>query len=136
LVRVLALLRLASTKLLTYSHAKLLATLNSLYAKTREKVLGNKHPGTLISIANLASTYSNQGRWKEAEQLQVQVVETVKRVLGDEHPHTLSSMASLTITYWKQGRWKEAKALFVQVTGTRKSEIGEKHPNMLANINN
>src|SRR3954469_21221439 len=29
--------------------------------------LGAEHPDTLTSMANLASTYRNQGRWKEAE---------------------------------------------------------------------
>ncbi|KAF6781030.1 Kinesin light chain 5, partial [Colletotrichum sojae] len=29
-----------------------------------------EHPSTLTSMANLASTYMNQGRWKEAEELQ------------------------------------------------------------------
>jgi hypothetical protein len=42
-------------------------------------VLGEEHPSTLTSIANLASTYGNQGRWKEAE----------------EHPDTLTSMINL-----------------------------------------
>jgi hypothetical protein len=41
-------------------------------------------------MANLASTYWNQGRWTEAEKLDVQVMETRKTVLGPEHPDTLS----------------------------------------------
>ncbi|KAF2268799.1 hypothetical protein CC78DRAFT_454713, partial [Lojkania enalia] len=57
-------------------------------------------------MANLASTYRNQGQWKEAEELEVQVMETRKRVLKDEHPHTLTSMANLASTYRNQGRWK------------------------------
>jgi hypothetical protein len=39
--------------------------------ETRKTKLGEDHPDTLISIANLASTYRNQGRWEEAEQLEV-----------------------------------------------------------------
>jgi hypothetical protein len=66
-------------------------------------------------MANLAATYWNQGQWKEAEELEVQVMETRKRVLGDEHLHTLSSMANLAATYRIQGRWKEAEELEVQV---------------------
>ncbi|KAF4921131.1 Kinesin light chain 3 [Colletotrichum fructicola] len=48
--------------------------------KLRENILGEEHPSTLTSMANLASTYSNQGRWKEAEELEVRVMETRKRV--------------------------------------------------------
>jgi len=59
------------------------------------RVLGQEHPDTLSSMANLASTYRNQGRWKEAEGLELQVMETRKRVLGQEHPDTVASMANL-----------------------------------------
>jgi hypothetical protein len=48
-------------------------------AERRKKVLGAEHPDTLTSMANLASTYRNQGRWKEAEELDVQVMETSLR---------------------------------------------------------
>jgi hypothetical protein len=63
--------------------------------ETSSRVLGEDHPDTLTSIANLASTYRKQGRWKEAEELVVQVMETRKRVLGEEHPDTLTSMGNL-----------------------------------------
>jgi DNA repair protein RadC len=54
--------------------------------ETMKRVLGQEHPSTLTSMNNLASTYQNQGRWKEAEDLEVLVMETRKRVLGQEHP--------------------------------------------------
>jgi len=79
--------------------------------ETSKKVLGDKHPSTSTSIANLASTYRNQGRWTEAEKLQVQVMETSKKVLGDEHPSTSTSIANLALTYWNQRRWTEAEKL-------------------------
>jgi Tetratricopeptide repeat len=63
-------------------------------------VLGVEHPSTLISIADLATTYIYQGRSKEAEDLGVQVVDIKKRVLGVEHPDTLTSMANLAATFW------------------------------------
>ena len=75
-------------------------------------------------MANLASTYQNQGRWKEAEDLEVQVMETMKRVLGQEHPSTLTSMANLASTYRNQGRWKEAEDLEVQVIETKNEGVG------------
>jgi hypothetical protein len=52
----------------------------------------------------------NQGRWKEAEELQVQVLETSKRVLTDEHPDTLISMHNLASTLQSQARHEEAHA--------------------------
>lgn len=37
--------------------------------RVRVSLLGVEHPDTTRSMANLASTYSSQGRWKEAEKL-------------------------------------------------------------------
>ena len=46
----------------------------------RKKLLGAEHPHTLSSMANLAKTYSNLGKWNEAEQLNVQVMGMRKKV--------------------------------------------------------
>ena len=70
-------------------------------------------------IASLGQIYSEGGRWKEAEKLEVLVMETRKRMLGEEHPCTLNSMANLASTYWDQGRWKEAEELQVLEMETR-----------------
>lgn len=60
--------------------------------ETKKRILGPEHPDTLTSIVNLAATYKNQRKWKEAEELQVQLMETRKKVLG-VHPDTKTSMA-------------------------------------------
>ncbi|KAL5392945.1 hypothetical protein DPSP01_000636 [Paraphaeosphaeria sporulosa] len=78
----------------------------------------------------------SDGRYKEAEELFVQVMEMSKRVLGEEHPDTLLSMGNLASTYRNQGRWKEAEELSVQVMETRKRVLGEEHPDMLLSMGN
>jgi hypothetical protein len=95
-----------------------------------------EHLDTLTSMANMASTYQNQGRWKETEELKVQVLEKRKRVLGQEHPYTLTSMANLALTYRNQGRSKEAEELGVQVLEKRKSVVGQEHPDTLVSMSN
>jgi tetratricopeptide (TPR) repeat protein len=80
--------------------------------------------------------YWNQGRWKEAEELVVQIIETRKRESGPEHPDTLTSIANLATTYRNQGRWKEAEELGVQVIETRKRLLGQEHPSTLTSMNN
>jgi hypothetical protein len=64
---------------LTCSYTPSAASLRSRERPTG--ILWVRH-STPISMANLASIYDYQGRWKEAETLQVQVLETSKRVLG------------------------------------------------------
>jgi hypothetical protein len=84
-----------------------------LYA---EKVFPPINAGqrVIIFCFNTITLYSD-GRYKEAKELQVQVMETTKGVLGEEHPDTLTSMGNLASTYRNQGRWKEAEELQVQV---------------------
>jgi tetratricopeptide (TPR) repeat protein len=83
-----------------------------------------------------ANALLSDGRYNEAEELFVQVMETFKRVLGEEHPSTMSSMANLASTYRNQGRWKEAKELEMQVMETRKRVLGEEHPSTLSSMAN
>ena len=91
-------------------------------------MLGVEYPDMLASIANLPSTYSNQRRWKEAEELHVQVIETRKRVLGAEHPDTLASMANLAQIYHSQNQGRLALVLMADVVRLRSERIGVYHP--------
>jgi hypothetical protein len=84
-------------------------------------------------MANLAFTYSNQGQWKEAEGLFIQVMESRKRLLGEEHPDTLTSMANLASTYRNQEQWKEAEKLDVQVMKIRNTLPGRSNLGQGAN---
>ncbi|OAL56172.1 hypothetical protein IQ07DRAFT_498538, partial [Pyrenochaeta sp. DS3sAY3a] len=102
------------------------------------KILGPEHVDTLSSTAMAGIAAAIAGRWKEAEELElnVQVMETRERLLGEEHPDTLMSISNLASTYMNQGRWKEAEELFVQVMETRKRVLGEEHPSTLTSMNN
>jgi tetratricopeptide (TPR) repeat protein len=90
----------------------------------------------LALASKCATALYSDGRFEEAEGLQVQVMQTRKRVLTDEHPDTLLSMGDLALTYWNQGRWKEAEELFVQVMQTSKKVLTDEHPDMLLSIAN
>jgi len=50
--------------------------------ETRKRVLGEEHPDTLTSMANLAETYRNQEQWKEAKELEAQLMETKEKGAG------------------------------------------------------
>ncbi|KAM4066732.1 tetratricopeptide repeat domain-containing protein [Hirsutella rhossiliensis] len=107
------------------------------YGTFENREAGGRKPSRCrCSMANLAVTYGDQGRWKEAEPLEVQVMEMSKRVLGEEHPDTLSSMANLAATYRDQGRWKEAEPLEVQVMEMSKRLLGEENPDTLSSMAN
>ena len=74
----------------------------------QEELLRNvegTHSTRVESIkTDLSTIFWSQGRWKEAEELSVQVMETFKKVLGQKHPNTLTSMANLATAYQSQRR--------------------------------
>ena len=76
-----------------------------------KKVLDEDHPDTLASMDNLALTFYNQGRLKEAEELNMQAMEMRKRVLGEEHPDKMTSFGNPASRYRNQARLKEAEEL-------------------------
>src|SRR5882672_10773415 len=96
---------------------------------------GGLHTGSDLT-SRLGLIYREGGRWKEAEELEVLVMETKKRMLGEEHPHSLTSMGNLASTYRNQGRWKEAEELAVLVMETSKRVLGEEHPSSLTSMAN
>ena len=65
---------------------------------------GEHHPETLISMANLAMTYSTQGKLNDAQKLEEEVLELKKKIIRELHPETLRSMANLAVTYHSQGK--------------------------------
>jgi len=102
----------------------------------RSEQLGEENNLTLRSKALVADLYRNQGRWEEAEQLEVKVMETSWAKLSADHPSTLTSMANLASTYWNQRRWEDAEQLFVKVMEIRKAKLGADHPSTLTSMAN
>ncbi|KAK3946519.1 hypothetical protein QBC32DRAFT_374836 [Pseudoneurospora amorphoporcata] len=70
--------------------------------EVRERRLGKDDVATLSSTSLLALVFRDRGLWKEAEKLEVQVLETSKAELGADHPSTLTSMNNLASTYRNQ----------------------------------
>ncbi|KAJ5257025.1 hypothetical protein N7478_013129 [Penicillium angulare] len=53
--------------------------------------------GEIFTWRTLARVHYDEGRWEEAEQLEMQVMETRKTKLGEDYPDTLASMANLAL---------------------------------------
>lgn len=96
--------------------------------KIQQTKNGDKHLSTLISMTLAASTYRNQGRWKEAEELEVQVMETCKRVLGPEHPECLNDMGNLAYTWKSLGKVEDALILMKKCYKLRSNRLSPNHP--------
>ncbi|KAF5694437.1 hypothetical protein FDENT_1166 [Fusarium denticulatum] len=94
----------------------------------RQKVLGEKHPDTIKSMADLAATYHAQGRHDEDEKMAVKVLDFRRDVLGEKHPDTIASIASLAVTYHMQGRYNEAERLKHEALNLQREVLGERDP--------
>jgi Tetratricopeptide repeat len=79
-------------------------------------------------MSNLVLTYQDQGRWNEAEKLNIQVMETTKTVLGAEHPDILSSMHNLACTWKSQWKIRDALTLMKQCSYLCNKVLGPSHP--------
>lgn len=116
----------------TYNRVKLKRTFtphvsNHKGIEVSKTKLGVDHPDTLTNMANLASTYRDQGRWANVEALDVQVMEASETKLGADHPDTLTSTNKLAFTFEGRGKTSEAIRLMRDYT-LRVNSLGIQHP--------
>jgi hypothetical protein len=71
-------------------------------------VLGPEHPGTAISLDNLALLLSDQGDLAAARPLHARALAVHEKVLGPEHPDTATSLNNLAGLLSHQGDLAEA----------------------------
>jgi tetratricopeptide (TPR) repeat protein len=100
----------------------------------RRRVLGEDHPASLISLRNLATLDSHQGKFAQAEPLYKKVVEVQRRILGEQNPDTLLSMFDLGVTYDGEGKRAEAEPLFTKVLEVRRRVLGDDDPDTLESM--
>ncbi|KAJ7736113.1 hypothetical protein B0H16DRAFT_1466819 [Mycena metata] len=110
--------------------------LKILVLEKRKQVLGEDHPDTLLSMGNLASSYSDLGEHRKAKELGVIVLEKQKQVLGENYPDTLSAMDNLARLCSMLGEYQKAKELEVIVLEKRKQVLGKNHPDTLLAMGN
>lgn len=89
------------------------------------------HATTTVVAGWLSSTYVKEGRWSDAERLQLEVLYQRKIVLGPEDSDTIMAAANLAITYSAQGRWKESEQLETEVLQQRRRTMDVDDPDVI-----
>jgi serine/threonine protein kinase len=102
----------------------------------RKAKLGPDHPDTLSSMNNLAASYADLGRQREALTLCEETLKLMKAKLGPDHPDTLTSMNNLALSYAALGRHQEALTLREETLKLMKAKLGPDHPDTLSSMNN
>jgi len=97
-----------------------------------EQTRGRNHQSTVLTLSSLAEMYYRQGKWNEAEKLQVEVLEARKKALGDEDTLTFTAMSRLSATYRQLERWDESEQLQVRALNHSRAVLGSDHPYTLS----
>jgi tetratricopeptide (TPR) repeat protein len=84
----------------------------------------------------LASVLRNQGKYREAETILLQVISKYEAILGENHEETLASTTLLGITYYRAKRYSEAEDLFRRVLAGKEETLGCAHASTLATRDN
>ncbi len=110
--------------------------MNRRAADAYEKALGPEHPGTVVSMSNLAVVLRGQGKYEAAEEMHRQALELWEKILGPEHLNTVISMNNLALVLDNQGKYEAAEEMHWQVLELRKKILGPEHPDTLTSMSN
>jgi len=100
----------------------------------RRRVLGDKHPDTLVSMSSLGRTLSVEGRYPEAERLLRNALALQQGVLGPEHPDTLATEQRLANVITGEGNIADAEKLTRQALESRRRVLGVDHADTLESM--
>ena len=87
-------------------------------------------------LHNLAETFLVQGRYDEAEDLNLRALRIRETAFGQNHPMVAASLTSIGVLRRKQGRYKEAEHLCQRALGILDATCGHRHPDTAAVLNN
>jgi tetratricopeptide (TPR) repeat protein len=98
---------------------KMLPHINSLMLVSKELAPGFS--------AQYGMIYYYAGRYEEAKELELEILEKRRKLFGDDHPDTIHAMHRLAITYDGLGQFKQAEDLKVVVLEQKKRKFGNDH---------
>jgi hypothetical protein len=98
----------------------------------RRSLLGDDHPTTLSSAANLAFVLWVLGQYERARVLGEDTLTRCRQVLGDDHYTTLVSAANLVSFLWVLGQYERARVLGEDTLTRCRQVLGTDHPTTLS----
>ncbi|KIV99995.1 uncharacterized protein PV09_08352 [Verruconis gallopava] len=111
------------------------ATLLAL-ASAAEVEFGQHDPVMLAIENQLVLVYIDLCSWKEAESLQIRVLEKSKKVFGDESEQAQSCMGNLAVLYWNLRKLDKAERLQTEHLELLQRTRGRRHFKTLTRMNN
>jgi tetratricopeptide (TPR) repeat protein len=93
----------------------------------RRRTLGDAHPATLDSLANLALQHHEMGQYETALPLSEEATSSSRLILGAEHETTLVAMVSLAALLANMGEHARARSLHEEALDARQRTLGDAH---------
>ncbi|MEV6843059.1 FxSxx-COOH system tetratricopeptide repeat protein [Actinoplanes sp. NPDC051411] len=106
-----------------------------LHDKWRDR-LGPGDAQALFAGVNLATAYSQAGRYGDALLLEQDIYHRRRAALGDDHADTLVSAGNLAGTLGALGRYDDALRLEQDTCQRRRAVFGDDHPDTLISASN
>jgi tetratricopeptide (TPR) repeat protein len=97
----------------------------------RQELLGEEHADTLESLKEMGLLWRNQNKYREAEELCRQTLETARRVLGDDDKLTLKLEHLIAEVVMEEDRLDESEELFRRCLPREIRILGEDNPDTL-----
>ena len=93
-----------------------------------KRTFAEGHPFRLGNIELLVSLHLSLGEYKEAEAMQLELLDTFSKSHGKEHPFTLKCKNDLALNFGCQAKYEEAETLQLELLRASQKEFGEESP--------
>ncbi|KAI1255339.1 hypothetical protein MGN70_003404 [Eutypa lata] len=110
--------------------------LDTFHYTNISNVLGENHPIFLTTMSLWGLCLAKYEKWAEAEEVQIQVLNTQEQLLDGGHPDTFQSMTNLAVTLKYRGRLESAKELQTRAASGQNRVLGRDHPDTLSGLTN
>lgn len=103
---------------------------------TRQRILGQNDPKTLLSMDSLAWIFCETGRVNDAVKLEQEVMGRRRRTQGLDNSDARKSMSQLGIFFSEAGRVPQAEKIHRELVAVNLRTLGSKSKDTLAAMNN
>ena len=104
-------------------------TLQSRVLSIYKEHFGIEHQFTAVALINLANTYTDQGKYEQAEQYYQLTIPIWEQGLNTQLELAMS-LSNLAILYTTQGKYEQAEPLLVRVLSIREQQLEAGHPDI------
>ena len=102
----------------------------------RQRLFGDRHEDTGISMNNLAVLLNVTGRYEEALSMHRRALSIRRDLFGNQHPSVALSLGNLARVLRNRTEFAAARALDIEALEVNRTVLGRDHPNVARALNN